>query len=107
MIDIGCVLYQKGDEPGTLYAKWCHSYSGSGTGKATGGPVKGFTGRYRLRYFDNAGNVDADVELDIQKKGDFYELSWMKDGEEIDKGIGMEIAGGLAAGWRGINETVQ
>ena len=39
MFNVGCVLVKKGDEPGTLTAKWCHPYFGKsvfGTGKATG-----------------------------------------------------------------------
>jgi hypothetical protein len=104
MIDIGFVLYKKGDEPGTLEAEWCHSYSGNGTGKATGGPPEGFVGRYQIRYFDDKGNVDGDCELDIQKDGDYYELSWIVNGEIADRGIGMEVAEGLAAGWRGVDD---
>lgn len=106
MIDVGCVLYKKGDESGTLNAKWCHSYLGNGTGKATGGPAEGFVGRYHICYFDDKNNEIADCELDIQKDGDYYELVWMNKGEITGRGIGMEVAEGLAAGWRGIDDKL-
>jgi hypothetical protein len=106
MTNIGFVLYKKGNKPGTLNAKWCHSYLGNGTGKATGGPAEGFVGRYHIRYFDDKGNVDADLELDIQKDGDYYKLSWINNGEITGRGIGIEVAEGLAAGWRGIDDKL-
>ncbi len=105
MINIGFVLYTKGDETGTLNAKWCHSDSGNGTGKATGGPAEGFVGRYRMSYFDDKGNVDADCEIDIQKNGDYFELTWINNGEITGKGMGMEVAEGLAVGWRNIDDN--
>ena len=106
MIDIGFVLYKKGEKPGTLTAEWCHAVAGNGTGIATGGPAVGFVGHYNIRYFDNNGNVDADLELTIQKAGDNYELVWIDDGEITNRGIGKVIEGGLAVGWRGIDENL-
>jgi len=102
MTNIGCVLYTKGKEPGTLNAKWYHSDSGNGTGYATGGPAEEFAGHYNIRYFDDKGNVNADLQLDIRKKGEYYELIWANNGEITAKGIGMEVAEGLTAGWRDI-----
>lgn len=104
MTNIGYVLYKKGKEPGTLDAVWLHRETGNGTGKATGGPVDGFAGRYRMLYFDDKGNVNADRDLDIQKKGDYYELAWIDNGEITAVGIGMEVVEGLAAGWRDVDE---
>ena len=103
MFNIGCVLYTKGDEPGSLNAKWCHPYFGTGvlgTGKATGGPAEGYAGRYAIRYFDDKGKELARLQLDIQRTGDCYELTWSDNGEVLDRGIGMEVSDGLAAGWR-------
>ncbi|MCP4370993.1 MAG: hypothetical protein GY797_23195 [Deltaproteobacteria bacterium] len=102
MTNVGYVLYKKGDEPGTLIAKWCHSDYGNGTGIATGGPAEGFEGRYHIRYFDEKGNIQADRELDIQKDGDYYQLSWINNGEISGRGIGMENAEGLSVGYRDI-----
>ncbi len=107
MFNVGCVLYKKGDEPGTLNATWCHPYFGKGilgTGKATGGPNEGYVGRYHIRYFDDKGNEIAGFELDIQKNGDYYELAWIDNGEVLDRGIGMEFSEGLVAGWRRIDD---
>ena len=104
MINIGCVIYKKGDEPGTLKAVYCHSILGNGTGIATGGPAEGFAGRYQIRYFDENGNETAVRELDIQKKEAYYELDWINNGKITSKGIGMESAEGLVAGWRGVDE---
>lgn len=106
MINIGCVLYRKGDEPGTLYAKWCHSIFGNGTGKAVGGPSNGFMGRYHIHYFDDKGAEIADLELDIQKDGDFFKLAWISNGKITSRGIGMEVAEGLAAGWCGVDDKL-
>ena len=107
MINVGCVLYKKGDEPGTLTAKWCHPYFGKGvfgTGIATGGPEEGYVGRYHIRYFDDKGNEIAGFELDIQKDGDYYEIAWIDNGEILDRGMGMVVAEGLAAGWRRVDD---
>lgn len=104
MTNIGCVLYKKGEESGTLTAQWCHLAAGTGTGKATGGPAEGFAGRYHIHYFDDKGNEVAIRELEIHKTGDYYELSWIHDGIIRGKGVGIEVADGLVAGWRDIDD---
>ena len=107
MSNIGCVLYQKGDDPGTLDAKWCHPYFGEGTvgtGHATGGPDEGYMGRYQIRYFDGAGNEFPLFDLDIRKNGGYYDLVWIGNGEILYVGIGMEVEDGLVAGWRSVND---
>ncbi len=76
MTNVGFVLYKKGEEPGTLIAKWCHTDDGNGTGIATGGPVEGFEGHYHVRYFDDKGNLQAARELNIKKDGDYYQTWW-------------------------------
>lgn len=103
-MNVGCVWYQKDTEPGTLTATWCHLTLGTGTGKATGGPVEGFVGRYHICYYDDKGDEVAALELDIQKKGEYYELSWENRGEITAQGMGMEVADGLVAGWRDIKD---
>lgn len=108
MVNVGCVLYVKGEKPGTLDAKWCHPWFGDGvfgSGKATGGPAEGYEGRYQIQYFDANGNAIAGFELDIQKDGDYYQLAWIDNGEILDRGIGMEVSDGLAAGWRRVSDT--
>src|SRR5512138_2867998 len=104
MINIGCVVYRKGAEPGTLTAQWCHLLAGVGTGKAIGGPAEGFAGRYHIHYFDDKGNEVAARELEIDKMGDYYELSWIYQGAIRGKGIGMEVGDSLVAGWRDIDD---
>lgn len=108
MINVGCVLYKKGGEPGTLEAKWCHPYFGQGvfgTGKASGGPAEGYEGLYQIQYFDAEGNAIAGFELSIEKEGEYYSLAWIDNGEILDRGIGMEVSDGLVAGWRRISDT--
>lgn len=104
MIDIGCVLYKKGDEPGTLNAEWFHPSLGAGTGKAIGGSTNGFEGRYHIRYFDKKGKEVAYRELEIQKNGDGYKLTWMNNGIVTSKGIGMSVTEGLVAGWYDLDD---
>ena len=108
MFNIGCVLYTPGNEPGTLNAKWCHPFFGDGvfgTGKATGGPAQGYAGNYHIRYFDQHAKEVGGFELQIEKVGDYYELAWIDNGEIMDRGVGMEVAEGLAAGWRRVADT--
>jgi hypothetical protein len=47
-LNIGFVLYTKGDAPGTLNARWTYQNVYSGKGLATGGPKEGFAGHYSL-----------------------------------------------------------
>ena len=41
-LNIGFVLYSKGNVPGTLNARWTYQNIYSGKGLATGGPKEGF-----------------------------------------------------------------
>ena len=107
MMNIGCVVYQKGDDPGTLDAKWCHAHFGEGTlgtGHATGGSAEGYVGRYQIRYFDGAGNKFPVLELNIRKNGAYYDLEWIDNGETSYVGIGMEVKDELVAGWRSVDD---
>jgi hypothetical protein len=51
-LNIGFVLYSKGNIPGTLNARWTYQNIYSGKGLATGGPKAGFAGHYHVRYCD-------------------------------------------------------
>lgn len=108
-VNIGFVLYRPGDEPGTLDATWCHAWFGRndmGSGRATGGPADGFVGSYDVEYFDKNGKAVASFELRIRHgETDYYELEWLENGKLMDVGVGVEVAEGLAAGWRRIDDT--
>ena len=102
LINVGCVIYRPGDQPGTLEARWCHPYFGkgmTGTGKATDGPLEGYVGRYEIQYYNAEGEGVGSYELNIERDGECYLLSWIKDGEVQDRGAGFEIPEGLIAGW--------
>ena len=103
--NIGFVLYTKGKVPGTLDARWNYANAYSGHGVATGGPVSdAFAGRYHVRYFLETGEFSDEYDLDITKHtgGDFYDVTWIANGQVRAKGVGMGIpnGGGLAVGWR-------
>lgn len=102
MYNVGFGIYSKGAEPGTLDAKWCHSYFGSGvygTGRAVGGPIEGYEGSYEIKYFDRDQNEVAGFNITIVKVGETYEITWYLDGEVQDRGLGLEVSDGLAFGW--------
>ena len=100
MMNIGCVLYTKSDAPGTLNARWTFANEYSGPGVATGGPKEGFAGQYHVRYFLESGEFSDEYDLVIEKAGDFYNVSWITDGEVSAVGVGMDVENGLAVGWR-------
>jgi hypothetical protein len=101
-MNIGFVLYRKTGEPGSLRATWCHSELGTGTGLATGGPADGFAGRYRIRYYDERGDLQAERDLDISRDGDRYRVSWLNQGRVTAYGIGLEHPEGLSIGYRDV-----
>jgi hypothetical protein len=100
VLNIGVVLYTKGEAPGTLYARWNYANAYSGPGLATGGPKEGFAGRYHVRYFYDSGEFSDEYELVIEKTGDFYNVSWITAGKVSARGVGLEVENGLAVGWR-------
>lgn len=104
MMNIGCVLYTKGDAPGTLNARWTFANAYSGPGVATGGPAEGFAGHYHVRYFYESGEFSDEYDLVIEKAGDFYNVSWITDGEVRAVGVGMDVENGLAVGWRRVDD---
>jgi hypothetical protein len=102
--NIGFVMYTKSHAPGTLNARWLYSTEYSGPGIATGGPREGFAGRYHVRYFLDSGEFSDEYDLIIEKTGDTYKASWVADGNVSAVGVGMEVEGGLAMGWRRVTD---
>ena len=101
-LNIGFVLYTKGDAPGTLNARWTYQNIYSGKGLATGGPKEGYAGRYHVRYYNEHGKFSDEYDLVIEKAGVFYNASWITDGKVSAGGVGMEVENGVAIGWRRI-----
>jgi hypothetical protein len=102
--NIGFVLYTKSPAPGTLNARWMYANKYSGPGIATGGPKEGFVGRYHVRYFYDNGEFSDEYDLVIEKTGDAYNVSWLTNGKVSAIGVGMEVEGGLAVGWRRVDD---
>jgi len=103
-VNIGFVLYTKSHAPGTLNARWMYGNNYRGPGIATGGPKEGFAGRYHVRYFYDSGEFSDEYDLVIEKTGDAYEVSWITGGKISAVGVGMEVEGGLAVGWRRVGD---
>ena len=99
-LNIGFVLYTKGEALGTLNARWRYTTAYSGSGVATGGPSEGFAGRYHVRYFDEDGKFSDEYDLIIERNGDFYNGSWITNGTVSARGVGMKVGSGVAIGWR-------
>jgi hypothetical protein len=98
--NIGFVLYTKSYAPGTLNARWIYANKYSGPGIATGGPKAGFAGYYHVRYFHDTGEFSDEYDLVIEKVQDAYKVSWITAGKVSAVGVGMEVEGSLAVGWR-------
>jgi len=98
--NIGFVLYTKSPAPGTLNARWMFTEAYRGPGIATGGPRDGFAGTYHVRYYLEDGTFSDEYELVLEQLGDVYRASWLVDGHLRAAGVGMEVADGLAIGWR-------
>jgi hypothetical protein len=103
-VNIGVVLYTKGDAPGTLKARWNYANVFSGPGVATGGPKEGFAGNFHVRYFLESGAFSDEYDLVIKKKGNFYDVSWITNGKVSAVGVGIEVENGLAVGWRRVDD---
>jgi len=98
--NIGFVLYTKSLAPGTLNARWIYGKEYRGPGIATGGPKEGYVGKYHVRYFLENGEFSDEYDLVIEKSRDVYNVSWITKGKLSANGVGMEVADGLAVGWR-------
>lgn len=99
MKNIGVVLYKKGSKPGTLQAAFCHTIDGRGNGVAKGEATDGFEGSYRIKYFDEEGELQAERDLKIKRDKDRFELVWLNDGKVTSKGVGFETTEGLMVGY--------
>ncbi len=106
MKNIGYVLYKKDKETGSLTADWCHSDYGIGTGIATtnGNQGDSFEGIYKIQYFDENGNLQAERELRIEKEDNHYKVSWLNDGVLTAFGIGLKNSEGLSIGYRDVED---
>ena len=102
--NIGFVLYTKSHSPGTLNARWMYTNAYRGPGLATGGPKEGFAGHYHVRYFYDDGKFSDEYDVTIEKNGDCYEVTWTSEGKVQAVGVGMEVADGLAVGWRRVTD---
>jgi hypothetical protein len=103
-VNIGVVLYTKGDAPGTLEARWNYGNAYNGRGVATGVARNGFAGNYHVRYFLESGEFSDEYDLVIEKTGDFYDVSWLSNGVVSALGVGLEVDNGLAVGWRRVSD---
>jgi hypothetical protein len=99
MTNVGVVVYTRGESNGTFDTKWSHSTNGSGTGRLTGGPTGEFVGSYKAIYLDEHGKEKFSLDLDVQKKGDHYDLVWCMKDETVAIGIGTVVSGSLIAGY--------
>jgi hypothetical protein len=99
MTNVGVVVYTRGESNGTLDAKYSHSTNGSGTGRLTGGHSTGFAGSYGAIYFDDHGNETFSLDLNVQNKGDHYDLIWSMKGETVAIGKGTVVSGNLIVGY--------
>jgi hypothetical protein len=101
--NIGFAVYSKGVEPGTLDARWTYENRWPGPGLAAGGPEQGFAGDYHIRYYLDSGEFSDEYDLRIERTGDLYELQWLTGNEVRAIGVGMEVDGRLAVGWRRVS----
>lgn len=99
MSNIGHVQYSKGKNTNELKAVWVHAVSGRGTGLATGESNAEFEGEYLIKYFDESGAVQAELDLEIIRNDQYFDLIWRKKGVVTSVGIGMENANILSAGY--------
>ena len=104
MTNVGVVVYTPGKSQGEFDSKWSHSTNGSGTGRLTGGPVKGIAGNYKALYFDEQGRDKFSLDLMIENQGDHYVLTYKMDGKTICIGLGCEVSSNLVAGYSFVDE---
>ena len=104
MTNVGLVVYTRDETQGGFESKWSHSTNGSGTGRLTGGPVKGIAGTYKAVYFNEQGKEKFSIDLIIKNQGDHYALTYTMDGETICIGLGNEVSGKLVAGYSFVDE---
>ena len=103
MIDIGVVYYRMKPGGGEIEATWYTTrfeIKECGTGLARGDTSNGFAGEYEITYYYPDGTVSAELDLRIEKSGEIYDLYYLKDGEVLLRGVGIETSDGLCGGYR-------
>lgn len=105
MLDIGIVYYRIRPAGNVLDAIWYTTRleeNEVGTGVATGDTSNGFAGEYEITYYYPDGSASGTFDLKIEKTGAAYALSYSQNGQVLLRGVGLETAEGLAAGYRKI-----
>jgi len=103
LVNIGCVIYKKNFEKGSLDADWHFEINRkqvNGTGKAIGNPGNSYAGEYRITYFNEKDEDIGTFDLHIKKENDFYTLNWFNNNELKYVGTGMIYNNSLIAGWK-------
>jgi hypothetical protein len=85
----GVVVYRR-RAAGGLDAEW-RSQRGSGIGLATGGPLVGFAGQYRVVYGDQDGGDDDIFDLTITPQDSGFRLTWSVSGATLFAGVGIQL----------------
>lgn len=82
---IGLAEYRlSAGQPGVLTARYLAAGSRSlGSGRAVGDTTAGFAGHYRVQYFEGAGTFAGDLDLQIQRAGEGYQLTWRHRPENV------------------------
>ena len=101
-MNIGCVIYDKDVQSGSLTATWFFEDNKKvkGTGIATGVPGKNYSGKYVIVYIDEYGNKSNKYDLQINNDNGFYTLKWFLNQELKYVGTGMIQGKFLIAGWK-------
>ena len=98
-MNAGVGYYHQTLVPNILRATWTSpqlSSRGIGTGVVRGDNTKGFAGQYVVTYYLPDGDEAGTFDLRIEQLGAVYKMSWMKEGEEIYEGLGIETPEGLS-----------
>ncbi|MDP7701278.1 MULTISPECIES: hypothetical protein [unclassified Mycobacterium] len=85
---IGLAEYRiSAGKPGVLTARYLTAGSRAlGSGRARGEATSGsdsFAGLYRIQYVDDAGKLTGDLDLQIQRTGEGYRLTWRHRPENV------------------------
>jgi len=102
-MNIGCVIYKKDFNDGTLKADWqfiINNQQVQGTGIAKGKPGKNYEGNYTIVYIDSEGNKSKEYDLRITIIDNIYHLKWYENNCLKYVGTGMMYEDVLVAGWR-------
>ena len=106
-MNIGCVVYKKNFEDGSLDADWrfeSQNETNFGTGKAMGNPGNNYAGKYKITYFNSHGVATGVYNLIITEEKETYKLQWFNEDRLKYSGIGMRNGEYLIASWKKITE---